>query len=405
MPTVKFRFRNKKKIVAAIGIFAVLLLVTVKFDIEGDLEGIYLLKGSGFRLLEIKDDVLLGEYDQVIFKKDLPALHELLYHDQDTNRAEPYIKSAWNKGYGHGYIQNFSPDGSRFIICMSRFHDSQGETPKGLFIGGGLPQSRYENGSVLMNETGVAYFNGSRWYHIWCNANEAIAGQNSPTNLLFPSKWEFLGSRVHYATARKIMLQSSHRVMLDGVPAQVDRFLIYRAGDQYFLLFNRVRNVGDKPTGYYFVYGDEPWVGDYGTSMGNVGWTKDRLYYYESIIDPYRNTFAGMYDVGNPVILGERSNFSEMANFLEWLGDTRPNLVYFSNKEGKISDESARIPLSSRDNRVIFLQWGPRRLLPNQSETIALAIGMATTNPVSRLPIKPTVVVDWPDVNYILTAQ
>lgn len=405
MTTAAIMFRNRKKTtLLTITLCVILFFIAVRFDIEGDFEGLYLLKGTGFSLLEIKDDVLLGEYEQVIVKLDMPFLHALFQHNADRDSREPYIDYKWNKRYGHGFIQSFSPDGTRFIVCLSRFHDSQGEAPKGIFVGGGLPYSRYEQSSVLMNETGVAFFNGSRWFHIWCNANEAIAGENSPYTLLFPSKWEFLGSRVHYATSRKIMLQSSHRVMLDGVPALIDRYLIYRAGDQYFTLFNRIKNVGNKPTGYYFVYGDEPWVGDYGTSMGNVGWVKDRLYYYEALVDPNHHDFAGMYDAGNPVILGERNSFSGMANFMEWLGDVRPNLVYFSNKEGKINDESANVPLSSRDNRVIFLQWGARKLLPNQSETIALAIGMADTNPGRRQPQKPDVRVDWADVNHILTS-
>ncbi|GAM10571.1 hypothetical protein OR1_02860 [Geobacter sp. OR-1] len=386
-------------------LFVGIFVLTIRFDIEGDFEGIYLLQGANGKLLEIKDDVLLGEYDRVIVKKDLPWLHSLFDNEPAHNRNEPHIKLSWNRNAGHGFIYNRSPDGTRFVICLSRFQDSEGKAPRGIFIGGGLPYSRYEESTVQLNETGVAFYNGARWFHIWCNANEAIAGGSSPEKMVFPSSWEFLGSKIHYDTSKKVMLQSSHRVLLDGVPFQIDRFLIYRAGDQYFVLANRFKNLSEKPAAYFFVYGDEPWVGDYGSSGGNVGWVQDRQYYYEALIDPYKYSFAGMFDRGNPIVLGEKGPYSGMANFIEWVGDIKPDLVYFSNKEGKVNDESARVPLSSRDNRVMFLQWGPRLLAPQQTETNVMAIGMASKGATGAQPVKPDIRIDWADMHYIMTNQ
>lgn len=381
------------------------LLATVRFTIHGDLEGIYILKGSHGKLLELKDDVLLGEYERVLFKADRHTFHLLSRHLPESTPHEAYLTYQWNRKWGHGFVQSFAADGSRFIVCFSRFRDSNGTVPRGLFVGGGLPYSRYESSKVQLNETGVAFYKNAHWYHIWCNANEAIAGSNSPDRLQFPANWEYLGSKICYATSKKIMLQSSHRTEVDGVPVRIERFMLYRAGDRYFILVTRIQNIGAQPTGYFFVYGDEPWVGDYGSSMGNIGWVGDRLYHYEAMVDPTLYNFAGMYDHGNPVVLGEHGPFSDTANFIEWLGDLRPDLVYFSNKEGEISDESARIPLSSRDNRVMFLQWGPRQLMPAQTETIVLAIGMADKGQRDEMPRKPIVSVDWSDLHTIMTAQ
>jgi len=400
-PTIRKAF-----IFSSIIIFLIIAItaLTVTFNFEGDFEGIYLLKGK-VKLLELKDDILLGEYDRVIFKKDLSWLHSLINNETDHGKNEPYLKLSWSRKAGHGYIYSKSPDGTKLVICLSRFLDSNNMPTHGLFIGGGLPYSRYEENTVQLNETGVAYFNGSRWYHIWCNANEAVAGGKSPENMIFPSSWEFLDSKVHYDTSKKVMLQSSHRVVIDGVPFRIDRYLIYRAGEKYFLLANRFTNIGLRPTPYFFVYGDEPWLGDYGSSGGNVGWVKDRLFNYEGIVDPYKYSFAGMFDKGNPLVLGEKGPYSRLANFIEWIGDIRPDLVYFSNKEGKVSEESARVPLSSRDNRVIFLQWGPRMLAPNQSETLLLAIGMADKVTPDGLPLKPEIRIDWPDMHHIITSK
>jgi len=402
------RLQKTKLLIGSILTISLLLGITIlvaHFKIKGDLEGIYILKGTDGKLFDVQDDVMLGEYERVLFKVDLPRLHALLSHKARSIKSEPYLQYTWNEQWGHGYIQNFNPDGTRFVICFSRFLDSNGAIPQGLFVGGGLPYSRYENSNVLLNETGVAFFKGSNWYHIWCNANEAVSGMNSTDHLLFPSSWKFLGSKIHYATSKKVLLQSSHLVQIDGVPFQIDRFVIYHAGNRYFLMANRFRNVGKTPASYYFVYGDEPWVGNYGSSGGNIGWTKDRLYYYESVVDPKLYSYAGMYDHGNRAVPGEIGGFTEIANFIEWMGEIRPDLVYFSNKEGKINDESARIPLASSDNRVIFLQWGPRQLLPNQSETILMAIGMADSAANTKLPGKPTIDVDWADMHYITTSK
>jgi hypothetical protein len=394
------------KALAALVFITVLVSVfLIRVNLEGSFEGFFILKGEHGKLLEIKDDLLLGEYERVIFKLDLPWLHGLFAESPAPTPGEPFIKYAWNTRKGHGYINSYSPDGTRFVICLSRFHDSNNEVPHGLFIGGGLPYSTYEDKTIQLNETGVAYYTGTKWHHIWCNANEAIAGGTSPEKLLFPSQWDCKGSKVLYGTARKIMFQSSHRVQLDGLPFDIDRFLIYRAGDHYFQLIIRIKNSGQTPGGYYYIYGDEPWVGNYGSSAGDVGWAGKRLFLYESIIDPDQYPYAGMFDSGNPLVLGEKGPFSNIANFIEWRGDIKPDLVYFSNKEGNVNPESARVPLASNDNRVIFLQWGPRVLLPNQSETIALAIGMATPGSHSSFPRKPTIDSDWTDMKFIMQAQ
>ena len=148
----------------------------------------------------------------------------------------------------------------------------------------------------------------------------------------------------------------------------------------------RVENAGRRALSYHYVYGDEPWVGEFGSSAGNVGWVKERLYYYEGVVDPRTHTFAGMYDAGNTLIPGAGQTFSGVANFIEWLGSNRPDLVYFSNKIGVFAQEKERVPLYSKDNRVIFLQWGPRLLRPGESELHLLAIGMADTAPGEPLP-------------------
>jgi len=383
----------------------ILIVTLVRFSFEGVFDGIYLLRGTGRAVLEVKDEIFLGEYERLIARIEYEPFLNMLRAKSDEQFNEAHVSYRWNERVGRGFIQSYRPDGSRFIICFGRFVDSQGKSPQGLFLGGGLPISRYNQETVQMNETGMAYFDSRQWFHLWCNANEGIAGASSPEKLAYPSGWEFLGSRVPFATSHELIIHSRHRAVLDGVPFRIDRYALYRAGEPYLVLAIRITNAGQLPAGYFYVYGDEPWVGDYGTSVGNIGWTKDRLLYYESIIDPQNNSFVGMYDYGNRAINENKGQFSRMANFIEWIGMVRPQLVYVSNKEGKISEESQAIPLDSRDNRVLFLQWGPRLLSPGQSDLLVLAIGMAGHDPKSDIPVKPEIRIDWDDLNFVLTNE
>lgn len=372
---------------------------TTRFDIEGDWEGLYLIRGNGGKLFELKDDILLGEYERLIFKFELDSLRASL--PEKKSARGPYIDYKWRKNQGDGYIQSFSPDGSRFIVCFSRFRDSLNKVPDGLFVGGGLPSSKYEHGDIQNNETGVAFYDGTRWYHLWCNANEIITSVSETPS--YPSQWEFQGSRVVYDHKEELILESNHRVMLNGNPFQVNRYVMYKAGDRHFFLIIEIKNTGTAPAGYYYVYGDEPWVGDFGTSVGNVGWLKDRPFYFEGYIDTRANTFAGMYDIGNPYILGGTSvQYTGTANFIDWSYGVKPDQAYFSNNIGTVADEKEKVPLFSKQNRVLMLQWGPRILAPGKSDRLILAIGMAEKDPRKWLPVKPETKLDMDGVDFLL---
>jgi hypothetical protein len=387
-----------------ISVICLLILTkTITINFQGDMSGLYLLRGVGGKLLELRDDVYLGEAGRVLARLDVNWLHDLF---NSSNGADTRLRYKWNARGGHGYIHSTRTDGTEFVICLSRFLDSSGKMPRGLFIGGELPPTFYGKDGLSLNETGMALQQGNRWYHIWCNANEGIAGGNSPKNMIFPSEWEFLGSKVLFVTQDEIALKSSHRTELDGVPVSIDRYLFFNANNRFLTLSINIKNIGDRPTGYYYVYGDEPWLGDYGTSKGNVGWAKDKLYYYAGIVDPVAHSTAGMADLGNPISPFEQGrDFSGLANFISWIGMVRPSLVYFANKEGDPHEEKERVPLDSPNNRVIFCQWGPVKLLPQESTTITLAIGMAERDKKTGIPVQPELKLDWDAMNKLMNAR
>jgi hypothetical protein len=168
----------------------------------------------------------------------------------------------------------------------------------------------------------------------------------------------------------------------------IDRHVHFRAGESYFILTINIRNIGNSPVSYDYLYGDDPWLGNYGTSGGNVGWSGDGFYYFVGRLNTKKYNYAGYFDYGNGVI-GQLHGYTRTANFIEWFGDTEP-FVYFSNGPFDIpplNDE--RIPLSS-NARFIGLNW-EQTLQPDQSVTHTLAIGMAGIDPKTGFPVKPKI--------------
>lgn len=384
---------------AATIVAGISLYFSCHYDLSGDFHGLYILRCDRGRLFDVKSDLMLGEENRLLIRFELDPLLEAFSYKPRNQPNHPHLSYSWNESKGSGYIFNYNADGTQLLTCFSRFRDSQGEIPKGLFVGGGLPYSKHDQSQLTMSATGMAHYDGRNWHHLWCNANETIA--SSDTDKHDPSTWTFLNSKVLYSDSRKLLIRSSHMLPFGRTKLRIDRYALFRAGENFFIMVIKIKNIGNHPGQYYYVYGDEPWVGEFGTSGGNIGWTRDLLHYFESAINPYKYSYAGMFDIGNPMIIGERQKFTGLANFIEWMGTNKPNLVYFSNKEGQFAEESQHVPLYSKDNRVIFLQWGPRVLMPQGRDCIMMAVGMADRTTKDGIPVKPQVGLDQNDYEHI----
>jgi hypothetical protein len=233
----------------------------------------------------------------------------------------------------------------------------------------------------------MAYYDGSRYYHIWCNVNEGII--DAAGTPVYPSQWQFESSRVLESSLNDLTLVSSHWVLINNVPVAIERYLFYQAGDAFVTLVTSFKNIGSAPTAFAYIYGDEPWVGDYGSSAGNIGWLEDRIILTEAGIDTSRYTYAGMFDYGNP-LAGENSEFyTKKANFIEWLPESRPDIAFFANQFVSYAPIEKQVPLNSKDSRVIALKWGPKVLQPGKSFAFTIIVGMADSDPITGMPVKP----------------
>lgn len=387
---VRFPFPplTKKPVFFFVLTLSLLLIVitAIRFNITGDCDGIFLLRGENGALLEFKDDLFLGDGNRNIIGIDFEHGKEVLHRlFQTKTMKEPYLYFEWNEKRGVGFIRNYLPGGRQLLTSFSRYTVENNNEVKGLFVGGGLPADVAGDDMVKENATGMAYYDGVKWFHVWCTANEAIF--TSRAEPLYPFAWKYLGSRILRHDEKEVVLESSHEVIIDEVPLHIDRHAYFRAGDTYFTLTVSIRNIGKRPATYTYLYGDEPWVGNYGTSGGNVGWAADGLHDLAGILNTSKINYAGFFDYGNDAI-GEGHNFTRIANFIEWFGDRKP-LVWFSNSPYNIP-MSENIPLKGNE-RFIGLEWGLRTLQPNQSDMYTLAVGMAGRSSKSSFPVAPTI--------------
>jgi len=360
------------------------LFTNVRFNIKGHFEGFYLLRDRGAGRYEFSDHLFVGEGKSLIYAMNLAPLQQRFFamfmpsHRDDL----PHLHCEWNPHDGSGLVSQHFANGTSLVTYFGRYLDDDEEV-HGLFVGGGMPETVATDINYNMNNSGMTFGDGRKWYHVWCSVNEGVGGMNGD-RMLTPSRWKFLGSRVVSKSDSSVVITSSHSVMIGEIPLRIERRASFTAGETYFNLEIRLTNQGGVPLSYQYQYGDEPWVGYYGTALGDVGWVKDRLVTHEEVVDINRYSYAGLVDSGNRVI-GEQPVYTNLANFIEWFGEERP-FVYIANS-GSPPVPGARKPLESNE-RYIGLEWD-RVLAPAETATIRLAIGMAAYDAKSGLPAKP----------------
>lgn len=350
-------------------------------------EGIFVLKGENGNWLTITDDLYHFETGSLLWSVTNVINDSRASAFACTPTDKPCSTYEWEVKTGRGFIKTFYPDGKKLHINLGRFISATGKDVSGLFIGGGLHANDPDERQYNNNKTGMAYFDGSRYFHIWCNVNEGIL--DAAGNYLSPSKWTYLSSKVLEESDRQLTIISRHSTLVNNVPVDFERLMTYKTGDTFITFRTVLKNSGTSPVIFSYIYGDEPWIGNYDTfSKGNVGWTRDGVVNTESFIDVTRNSYAGIFDYGNP-LAGESHNFTGKANFIEWEPAESPKVAYFSNQFGSIAPTEQNAPLASYKTRVIALEWAPISLAPGQSFSFSLRIGMAGNDPKTGFPVKP----------------
>jgi hypothetical protein len=353
-----------------------LLLATTRIEIEGRWRGLFLLRARDGRMLELQDDLFLGDGSRLVAGVSFSAVRRWLgFRAPAPAPGEAALELDWDERSGRGMVRNRLGDGSELVTLLGRYEDDAGGHPRGIFVGGAVPDVAGDLGN--QDQSGMALHVDGRWVHVWCNVNEALVDMDGPHQTIPPSAFEFLGSRVLVQDAKRVVLESRHQVTLRRGRLRMDRFAYFAAGEPFFKLGIRVTALGPAPVTYAYLYGDEPWVGHFGIAAGNKGWMEGAVIPIEGALDPKEVHWAGIVDL--------KSGF---ANYIEWLGPDLPDDVYFANQAGRHADASAVVALDSNEI-FIGLQWVGRRLGPGEGRTMRLVIGLADRDPATGKPRRP----------------
>lgn len=375
---------RKKFLIAFLLSFTVIIAGgTYVLSIPSAITTIYLVRGVDGSL-HVKRDLKITDSDKLLFMVDLSGVFSHVDRSTAFARNKPVLELSWDENEGEGTVKDFRPDGTAISVAFSRNTELDGSSPKGLFVGGDLPFADSFR-SARMNTSGVGYYDGKDWYHIWCTGNEgfSLSGSNNTVN---PTMWEYKGTKVLKQSEDEIIIESHHLKTIDGIPVAMTRRATFGAGRDYFVLNVMFTNNGGKPISFGYSYGDEPWIGSFGGSRGDVGWYEGGLVKTEAAISPQKYRYAGYWDFGNE-LAGEKHDYTGYANFIEWNAASTPSYVYFSNSFEHCCGQSK--PLDSEDNRVIELLWLNQPLQPGASRNYTLAIGMARLDAVRGSPKVP----------------
>lgn len=373
-PALRGERRSRRAVVAVVGLgVAAALAAATRLTIAGHWQGVFLLRGKGGVLLEVKDDLFLGDGSRLIGGVSFSRVRRLVSGSGDPAPGTASLALEWDERAGSGLVRNRLGDGTELVTLFGRYEDSEGRTPQGLFVGGALPDVAADDRA--QNESGVTYRDARGWHHVWCNVNEAIY-DHVQHRFAYPSEWRFLGSRALIRDPERVVLESSHEAVIGGVPLRVDRFAYFRAGKPWFKLGIRVVNAGERDVHYTYVYGDEPWVGEFGSARGNVGWTAAGVVRVEGPVDLARHRWAGIVDEDSGV-----------ANFVSWVGADLPDQVFFSNRPGG----QGAIPGAPLDSNEVFigLRWDRRTLGPGEDRSMLLSFGLAAVDAAGIPSIPP----------------
>jgi len=356
--------RRRRRLRAALGLLAVLLAAftaATRVTVRGHFYGLYLLKTESGRPLELKDNLRFGDGPRVLAGVSLGAIRELFASQPP---AGPRLEVDWDQADGGGVIKNILADGRELRTFFGRYVDDEKKPVHGLFVGGAISEVAADvTGGRAQNQSGMAVRDAHGWSHIWCTVNEAlmIVGLR---RVITPAEWKLVETRVLVDSARRVVVRSEHDLEIGEVHLRMERYAYFRAGQPFFRLGVNIMNVGEEAVRIHYAYGDEPWVGEYGSAAGNVGWTAAGLVTTVSSFERADAPWAGITDVS-----------SGQANFVSWEGSP-PDKGYFGNRAGTPLPDEYGAPLSSNEV-AIGLEWRNRSVEPDGVFRVALTIGLA----------------------------
>jgi len=301
----------------------------------------------------------------------------------------PWLESAWDPKTGRGTVTHHLPGAGRM---QTGFHIDYPGYTGGLVIGG-------------YSSSGLAWVPerpkpGFPTINVFCAQDESIWDRDERREYTYGWAENFGtgpdGQRLEYVSGR-IVEANRERVVLESENAggcyRVRKIASTWATTQFWVIATRVTNRCDHVVHFDFFSGDDPWIGLYKSSDGDVGWTPLGQVRNEQRFELGTFTSGGLWDRGNPAIGQTEGTFSNQANFFA-LDPTLPlpDEASFANRfaHGK-SDVFPTKPLDNQSMTALNLGWSKQTLAPAAARDYAFALGLALTSDDRDTPGVPEI--------------
>ncbi len=263
----------------------------------------------------------------------------------------------------------------------------------------------YTGGLVLGSESGSGFgfypsrpLRGYRALNVWCAQDESIWDHGEQAEYSYGwsenfgtgtdgRRLAYLRGEVVEAGPRRVLLKSQNA----GGCYRVTKIAYTRRGARFWIIATRVANRCYHPVLFDLFTGEDPWLGLYRSSEGDVGWSTEGLIRHETALAAGRFTVGGFYDLGNEQSGEQEGSFSNQANFIALdPASPLPDFAAFANSfaHGDSEIDPGR-PLDNKSLTALNLGWTRQELAPGEGLTVALALGLAETGEPGELPVPP----------------
>lgn len=332
--------------------------------------------------------------NKTVAPKGKPAPPKVAPKKTPKKTKGPLLRMNWNPATGRGSVLQVLESGDRL---RTAFHMVFPGYTGGLIIGS-------------MNGSGYGLFprepiHGFKRINVFCAQDESIWDLAQKVEYTYGWSENFGtgkdGKRLEYIRG-EVVEQGPRRIVLRSENAggcyRVRKVAYTRLDVPWWILATRISNQCDRSVRFDFFSGDDPWIGLYRSSDGDVGWTPDGLVRRERVLGPGQFTAGGFYDLGNQALGQKEGSFSNQANFI--LLDPAvplPGQTFFANRFAHRPEEiDPKRPLDNKSLTALNLGWRGLKLAPGQDFTVAFAIGLARTGRPGEVPRPAEVTIaDW----------
>jgi hypothetical protein len=305
----------------------------------------------------------------------------------DAQPVRPHFEVGWSPSTGRGQVVEHLANGDTLSTC---FHCAYPGYTGGLVIGN-------------LSASGMAFhprepIRGYSEINVFCAQDESIWDLDEDAEYTYGWSENFGdgpdGKALKYQGGKIIEHDDRHVVLASENEMgcyHVSKIALTHANWRYWIIATRVQNRCGHAVRFHFHSGDDPWLGRYASSDGDVGWTPDGLVHKEKGLVAGQFIAGGIYDLGNSELGQTDTGFSNQANFFALDPSLPlPNFTAFANRFAhEASEVDPKKPLDNKTMTALNLGWRNRTLAPKESFTVTMALGLANTGVPGSIPQLP----------------